>query len=115
MIMNKPKDIPEAFFDIFFGHEVLALFYYQGIYKENHIPKELQDWIPDRDKEYKVWWHYIDSADPCDEGIMLLDYIEECDESYKKGLREKLNIKLSNMSNSKFLKICRLLDIDLMN
>ena len=52
------------------GDKVLDMFYNQGIWKENYIPKELEDkhWIPDNEKYYEAqhffpktilnnWWN----------------------------------------------------------
>ena len=61
------------------GDKVADMFYNQGIWKENYIPKELEDkhWIPDNEKYYEVWWDSTDPADPADPGNDYLIYIEE--------------------------------------
>lgn len=86
--MNKPKDctsfpfyfvLDECKQEIMKGDMVLYMFYEQGVWKDNHIPKELKEknWKPEEDKTYKIWYHYTNPADPADSGYAVLDYIEE--------------------------------------
>lgn len=85
--MNKPKDcLSYSFFvldecaqEIMKGDMVLYMFYNRGIWKENHIPHELNEWKPVKDAKYKVWYHHTNPADPSDPGDYYLDYIEEYD------------------------------------
>lgn len=92
--MNKPKDclsypffvLDECLKKDMWGDYVLMHFFDWGIWKENHIPKELQEknWKPQEDKLYKVWFTHTCPPDPCDPGYYVLDYIEEY-ETIRKG------------------------------
>ena len=97
------------------GDKVLDMFYSQGIWKENYIPKELEDkhWIPDNEKYYEVWW---DSVDPADPGHVYIEYIEE----YKKpNVSEAAKLwgiliqKLENRSEADLKKIINFIDTSL--
>lgn len=61
------------------GSEIIAKFFYQDIWKECYIPKELKDrnWVPDMDSYYRCWWRYVDPADPADPGFSILLYVEK--------------------------------------
>jgi len=104
--------------DIMRGDEIISQFYKQGIWKENYIPKELDDkgWIPDNNKSYEVWWDSTDPADPADPGHDYIEYIEE----YKKSnvpeaakLWRILMRKLENSSESDLKKIINFIDTSL--
>lgn len=79
--MQKPDNLQYCYVDLFRGKELFNKFFNQGIWKENHIPRELQEdkWTPVPDKIYKVWWIHTNPADPADPGIDLLRYVEEDD------------------------------------
>lgn len=88
IIMNKPKDctsfpfyfvLDECKKAVSHGDMVLYKFYNQGIWKENHIPNELKknNWIPNTEQLYKIWYHHTNPSDPSDSGYDVLDYIEE--------------------------------------
>ena len=100
------------------GDKVLDMFYSQGIWKENYIPKELEDkhWIPDNEKYYEVWWDSTDPADPADPGHDYIEYIEE----YKKpNVSEAAKLwgiliqKLENRSETDLKKIINFIDTSL--
>lgn len=80
-LMERPDDLERISggYRLLKGSEVIGMFYYQGIWKECHIPKELIDkgWVPDSDSYYRCWWKYIDYADPADPGFRKLIYIEK--------------------------------------
>lgn len=80
-IMQKPEDLERASdsYRLMKGSEVIARFYDQTIWKENYIPKVLNDkqWRPDREKLYRCYWKYVDPADPADPGYSILRFIEE--------------------------------------
>ena len=61
------------------GGCVLGHFWDQGIWHENHIPKELKEsgWKPEVKVMYRCWWHSTNPADVSDPGVDILDYIEQ--------------------------------------
>lgn len=81
IIMQKPDDLEiiSDYYKLLKGSEIIAKFYYQGIWKECNIPKELREsnFVPNRDKFYRCWWKFIVPADPADPGFSMLKYIEE--------------------------------------
>lgn len=96
------------------GSKILDMFYNQGIWKENYIPKELEDkgWRPDEDNLYRVWWDSTDPADPADPGHDYLIYIELAgvaafpSNDYKRAhLWSKLISKLGDLSNENLIKV----------
>ena len=97
------------------GDKVLDMFYSQGIWKENYIPKELEDkhWIPDNEKYYEVWWDSTDPADPWH------DYIEYIEEYKKPNVSEAAKLwgiliqKLENRSEADLKKIINFIDTSL--
>lgn len=85
-LMEKPSPHPyyhttyeDHNYNLMKGSKIIDMFYDQGIWKENYIPKELEEagWRPDKDKLYRVWWDSTDPADPSDPGNDYLIYIEE--------------------------------------
>lgn len=96
-LMKVPKyiDLNNSRYTVsyFNGDRVKYLFYNQGIWRENHIPQELEKkgWIPEDNKTYKCWWYWTNPADPADSGEDILVYIEEFED--RKVLEEKTNLK----------------------
>lgn len=80
-IMDKPEDVnlDWLYYRLLRGKEVLAMFYFQDIWKEHYIPNVLKErnWMPDEDKLYRCWYKWIDSGDPADQGEAHLVYLEE--------------------------------------
>lgn len=122
-LMEKPTPHPyynttyeDAHYNRMTGQEVLDKFFNQGIWHENHIPKELEDknWKPELNKYYKVWWDSTDPADPADSGIDFICYIEEytkvgyTTEAVK--LWSSLMEKLNGRSNEEMRKIINFVD-----
>lgn len=81
ILMPKPneEDLRYCNVDVFNGSTVISFFYNKGLNGDDYIHPflEANDWVPDRDKKYKVWWHSTNPADPSDPGRDILDYIEE--------------------------------------
>ena len=73
------KDLYSCYKNVFSGQQVLDKFYGVGIWKENHIPKELIDlnWVPDVNKKYVCWQYNTNPPNPLDYGQDILFYIEE--------------------------------------
>lgn len=108
MVMKKPiKDLNGGNIDIFNGATIIAMFFDKDNYRENHIPSELADWVPTRDKNYKVWWHSTNPSDPCDLGDDVLDYIEELPSDYKEVLIRKITERLSLLTLNRLFRILK--------
>lgn len=108
VLMPKPNEESLRYcnVDVFNGATVISLFYNQGINGDDYIPRVLEDgdWVPDRQKNYKVWWHSTNPADPSDPGRDVLDYIENFTFG-KKELIAMIKDKLSLLTVNRLFKL----------